>query len=95
MTTINSLAALKRHCQLGVTLTMVRNDWCSTGPLIGVPRKIISVKSNAIALEKEGSERGSWLYWPKASEMQFTDKGFVVSLNRTHPQNPSMEYEYS
>lgn len=45
----------------------------SENRLIGIPRKIDKVQSNAIRFEG-----GSWLYFPLASQSQEIENGFIV-----------------
>ena len=92
--TIKTLAALKRHCQPGVTLTMIRHDRMPNGKLLNKPRKIIKTQSNAIVFESEISENGSWLNWPKANAFVFLPDGFAIKLNPDLDDSPTMEYSY-
>lgn len=73
---IKSLAALKRVLVPGTVVTLVRRDH---PPLMrgfdatGKPRRIVKVKSRAIAFEsiRQDSDKPSWLYWPSAQEVSF------------------------
>lgn len=73
---ITSLAALKRALVLGTVVTLVRREH---PPLLrghdatGIPRRIVRVKSRAIAFEsiRKDTDQPSWLYWPRAEEVSF------------------------
>jgi hypothetical protein len=83
---MKTFADVKRAMQVGVTVTMTKHDWYPNGTLIGVPRKVQKVQSNAVQFEG-----GSWLHWPRASDVVPTDKGFTVVLSIEKAQ--LMEYE--
>ncbi|CAN3132144.1 hypothetical protein ACNUDN_29950 [Mycobacterium sp. smrl_JER01] len=77
---ITSLAALKRALALGTVVTLVRREH---PPLLrghdatGIPRRIVRVKSRAIAFEsiRKDTDQPSWLYWPCAEEVSFELEG--------------------
>lgn len=83
MPQIKSFAELKRRLQPGAVVTLVSRD---SKPLFpgpdgcGVQRKVLIAQSNAIAMEnpRPDNDRPSWLYWPKASEVELFDGGFRV-----------------
>lgn len=52
-----------KKLKVGDTLTMTYSLY-QPNKLVGVPRKIIKMQSNAMKFEG-----GSWLYFPKASEI--------------------------
>jgi hypothetical protein len=61
------------------------------GPLVGLQRKIKTVQTNAIQFEphKPGSD-GSWLQWPKASQVRITGPDtFVVA-----GEGPELHYRF-
>ena len=90
----NSLAALKKRLTLGIGITMVGHDWFPEGKLIGVPRYVVKVQANGICLNADSNAiDGSWLYWPKARDLAFTETGFSVALN-DDPVPPRMYYVY-
>lgn len=74
---MKTFADVKRRAIVGATLTMTQyvvNGKLANGPLVGLPRKIKLVQTNAIQFEphKPGSD-GSWLFWTKASEVTIND----------------------
>ena len=72
---MKSLADLKRDCQKYVWI-MRGHSWFPSGKMLGVPRKIAKVQSNAFMFEPvAGSVHGSWLSWPKASQLKIVNKG--------------------
>jgi hypothetical protein len=83
MAKIKSFAELKRRLRPGVTITMVRRDYPPLKGIgidaTGIPRKVVVAQSNAVAFESvRGDGKPSWLYWPKASEVELLDDGFKV-----------------
>lgn len=80
---IKSFAELKRRLQPGAVITLISRD---TEPLFpgydgtGVQRKVLIAQGNAIAMEnpRPNDDRPSWLYWPKAAEVELLDSGFKV-----------------
>ena len=86
---MRSFANLKRTLNEGVYLTMIQHDLMPNNKLIGLKRKIIKRKSNAIQLEG-----GSWLYFDKpASHFQYTCfNEFKVLLNPDSMDSKYMVY---
>jgi hypothetical protein len=79
----NSFAQLKRALQPGVVVTMTRRDYAPMAggyDAIGIARRIVIAQTNAIAFEsiRPDTDRPSWLYWPKASEVDLLPDGFRV-----------------
>lgn len=83
---MKTFADVKRALQVGVTVTMVRHDWYPNGKLMNVPRKVIKVQSNGVQFEG-----GSWLHFPKASDIAVHERGFSVLLSAENAD--FMEYE--
>lgn len=82
MPQIKSFAELKRKLQPGAVVTLLSRE---SAPLFpgpdgcGVKRKVLVAQSNAVAFENPRNDsRPSWLYWPKASEVELFDGGFKV-----------------
>ena len=86
---MKTFADIKKALNVGVELKLVRHDWLKGGmPLkIGAVRKIIKRQSNAIQFEG-----GSWLTFPKASDVAIKENGFAVVLSIENAQ--FMEYEF-
>jgi hypothetical protein len=65
---------IKKRFVLGQSLTMLEHSSPLAGGLVGIPRKIKTVQSNAIQFEPhvEGKQ-GSWLQYPKASAVTILD----------------------
>ena len=61
---MNSLAQLKREAKKYYWTMEVNTLFPDGGKLIGLKRKIEHVQSNSIKFEN-----GSWLDWPKASQL--------------------------
>ncbi len=78
---MKTFADVKRALQVGVTVTMVRHDWYPNNKLMGVPRKVILKQANAVQFEG-----GSWLHFPKASEVVAEDDVFAVMLSAEEGQ---------
>lgn len=73
---LNSLAELKRVLRLGVVVTLVHRDHppLSGGyDATGKPRRVVRVQSNGVAFESilPGTDKPSWLRWPRASDVSF------------------------
>lgn len=80
---MKTLADVKRRAVVGAELVMekyVVHGQERNGPLVGVPRKIKRVQGNAIQFEPHAPGKdGSWLQWPKASDVRIVDTDrFVV-----------------
>lgn len=74
---MKTFAQLKRDLKVGTIVKTVLNN-CKP-EMTGEIRKIQVVQSNAIAFErKEDSSRPSWLWWPKASEIEYDGDTFKV-----------------
>lgn len=87
-----ALAAIKRKMQLGQKIQVVRHDWSSKLPAsrnFYEVRSVEHVQGNAIRFSG-----GSWLWWPKASEIRETANGFEVCLNQDGSFREVMVYEY-
>jgi ribosomal protein L14 len=85
---MKTFADIKRQLNEGAKLKLIRHDWLKPNmPLkIGAVRKIIKRQSNAIQFEG-----GSWLTFPKASDVLINEKGFSIVLSVENAQ--FMEYE--
>lgn len=70
-----SFAALKRKLVVGTKLELVQS------PFANAPRPLVieKVQTNAIAFAGDEYTKGrlSWLYWPKANEIEVTEDGFI------------------
>ena len=77
------LADLKR-IPVGTKLLLVH---CLMGPVEAdkQPRTVREVRSNALLMDKPGTERPSWLYFPKAA--YFRDDGDGFAVLEDHPKN--------
>ena len=74
---MRNLTDIKRRLKVGNIVTMTQHDNYPHGELIGVPREIEHVQSNAIRFTG-----GSWLYWPRAKDITIEDHDkFSVMLN--------------
>lgn len=90
---MKSLAELKRTLKPGTIVTMVSNDWYPHSQLIGTPREIALVQSNAIAFKTESTVSGkSWLYFDRGAKNFVFDgtNRFSVILNPT--DEPGEDY---
>lgn len=85
---MKTFADLKRKLVVGVTVTMTHHWWeQGRSPLVGIPRKITIKQTNALQFEG-----GSWLFWPKATQINIiNDKEFSVQLD---PENPKAIMSY-
>ena len=86
---MKTFSDIKKQLVEGATLKLVRHDWLtpSSKIQIGLERKIIKRQSNAIQFEG-----GSWLYFPKASDVAINDNGFSIVLSIEKAQ--FMTYEF-
>ena len=84
-----TFADIKRQLIEGASLKLVRHDWLvpNSKIAIGSVRKIIKRQSNAVQFEG-----GSWLQFPKSSDVAINEKGFSIVLSIEKAQ--FMEYEF-
>ena len=84
-----TFADIKRQLIEGASLKLVRHDWLTPNSkiAIGSVRKIIKRQSNAIQFEG-----GSWLQFPKSSDVAINENGFAIVLSIEKAQ--FMEYEF-
>lgn len=81
---MKTAADIKRRALLGAVITMTHHGWFPNGDLIGVPRPVILVQSNAVAFTPVEGHGKSWLYWPPAKELRVTGPdSFDVMLGET------------
>ena len=76
---MKSFSDVKKRMIKGAQLELIRHDWLSSSSKIsvGMVRKIIKRQSNAVQFEG-----GSWLYFPKASDVVTNgDNEFSVVLS--------------
>lgn len=91
---MKTLSELKR-CKVGDELKLVYSFFMPH-KFLNIPRKIEKMQTNALMFEG-----GSWLYFPKASDFEGTEKGFLlyedVMLPGGDPRNRArvkfLEYE--
>jgi hypothetical protein len=83
---IKSLAELKRKVKVGTKIKLVEATTAFGLPhkYLGSVRAVDKVQSNAIRFEG-----GSYLYWPKASNMTFEENGFSIEEG-----NVNLTYEF-
>jgi len=78
-----NLAELKRYIKKGMMFWHFFES--PTGwSVINLGRPIVTIQNNAITFlhtDSEGKQKESWLYWPKASELKFTDDYFAIMNN--------------
>lgn len=101
---ISTMAALKRHMQVGVAVEMTRHDGgCDLigGKLVRTPEGQVPVKLRGVRTVEQVRSKdiqfsgGSWLTWPPASHVRFTDNGFEVALDDDGDFSKGvMQYEY-
>ena len=86
---MKTFSDIKKQLVEGASLKLVRHDWLTTNSkiAIGSIRKIIKRQSNAVQFEG-----GSWLYFPKASDVAPTENGFSIVLSIEKTQ--FMQYEF-
>jgi len=83
---MNTLADLKRKLINGASLVMTYNSFGSG--LIGKARYIIKTNTTGVYLnEDKEAVKGSFLEYPKASLLEFTDKGFNIYEAGFRPLN--------
>ena len=85
ITKFKSVAELRRALTPGTIVTMTRHDAYPNLATIGKPRKLTRVQSNGIQFEG-----GSWLMYPRASDIGLTEQGFSIVLSVERGQ--FMEY---
>jgi hypothetical protein len=73
-----SLADLKRRLAVGTTVTMIEHSWYPTGPLIGVPRKVVEVHPTYVVFANPETGQSSRLDFPLSSHLEVTDDGFNI-----------------
>lgn len=80
---------IKKQLVEGAKLKLIRHDWLRPNSKIsiGSTRKIIKRQSNAIQFEG-----GSWLYFPKSSNVAIQENGFAIVLSIEKAQ--FMAYEF-
>lgn len=71
-----TLADVKRHLEVGATVTMVRHDWYPNNKLMNLPRKVVKKQTNGVQFEG-----GSWLMFPPASDVVGGEDEFTVALS--------------
>jgi len=75
---MNTLADLKRKIVKGASLIMTYNSFGKSG-LIGKKRYVVRLNTTGVYLnEDKEAVKGSFLEYPKASLLEFTDKGFNI-----------------
>lgn len=84
---MKTLADLKREAK-NYTWEMYYNSWFGGylkpgQKFYGLQRKVLKTQSNSLRLESPTSNGGSWLDWPKASELTITDKVFAGGQEKT------------
>lgn len=91
MAKIKSFAELKRKLQPGAVVTLLSRDHKPLFPVpdgTGMKRKVLIAQGNAIAMENPRDDsRPSWLYWPKASEVELLDDGGFKVRGMTYEIN--------
>lgn len=86
---MKTFADVKRRMTVGTAVMMekyvVSGRECG-GKLVGVARKIKQVQTNGIQFEPtEPGKDGSWLYWPRAKDVQITGPDtFIVGGEGPH-----------
>lgn len=84
-----SLASIKRSIGVGTKVTLTHHGACGPGDTLPwgqgertlpMTREVAVVQSNAIAFDDPASSDGrSWLYWPRAGEIQVTgERSFTI-----------------
>ena len=76
-----TLAELKRDLKLGIKIKMIKREvnGSESGTIAGV-REVTKVQSNGIAFKTllhDGIIKNSWLYFPKASEVEYIGNTFT------------------
>lgn len=87
---MKTLADLKRQIKPGVQIVLTDTDVLTLTPANGkhkflnVPRTVTKVQTNgfymATAEQLQAGKKGSFLDFPKAADVSFTEKGFIVYL---------------
>lgn len=79
-----TFAQLKRDLQIGTKIRMIKREVNGqAASVIPEVREITIVQSNAIALktvlELDGMIGNSWLYFPKASQVEYIGNTFIIN----------------
>ena len=78
-----TFAELKRDLQLGIKIKMIKREVNGKEEKgITEEREISKVQSNAVAFKTllpDGSIGNSWLYFPKASEVEYIGNTFIFN----------------
>jgi hypothetical protein len=78
-----TFAQLKRDLQLGTKIQMIKREVNGKEEkVITEEREISIVQSNAIAfktLKADGTVGNSWLYFPKASQVEYIGNTFIIN----------------
>ena len=78
-----TFAELKRDLQLGIKIKMIKREVNGKEEkAITEDREISKVQSNAVAFKTllpDGSIGNSWLYFPKASEVEYIGNTFIFN----------------
>ena len=78
-----TFAQLKRDSKLGTKIKMIKREVNGKEEgTITEEREISIVQSNAIAfktLKADGTVGNSWLYFPKASQIEYIDNTFIIN----------------
>ena len=78
-----TFAELKRDLQLGIKIKMIKREVNGKEEkAITEDREISKVQSNAVAFKTllpDGSIGNSWLYFPKASEIEYIGNTFIFN----------------
>lgn len=89
-----TLAELKRRLAIGTRVALVRVGNSTEGRGIGA-RTVCHLQSNAVAFYRDDDARTppekTWLFWPKASEVEGTSEGFLIHVPEA---NYSIEYRW-
>jgi hypothetical protein len=65
---------------------------------VGCVRRVAVVHTTEIGIETfnpQGGSEYSWLQWPKAAHVRFTDNGFEIDLNGDGQFDQVMGYEFT
>ena len=78
-----TFAELKRDLKLGTKIKMIKREvnGSESGTIAGV-REVTKVQSNAVAFKTllhDGTINNSWLYFPKASQVDYIDNTFIFN----------------
>jgi len=86
---MKTFADVKRRLVVGAKLKLVRHDWViPNSPLkIGLVREIQTRQENAIMFKG-----GSWLSFPRASDVVVSENGFSIVLSVERAQFITYEF---